>query len=142
MIFEHRIWPDQPVNVSLPDDFGLDVITQALLRGRLFVCMVEKFTGACYTYTYSRQEVGPVMKGTGGVRKMRFAFRDRGKSGSTRVIYVDFEVYEKIFFVDVYQKSDKDNLTKAERNDMKDVVELIELGLEAEKQRRENYEPL
>ena len=26
--------------------------------------------------------------------------------------------------------------------DMKDVVELIELGLEAEKQRRENYEPL
>jgi hypothetical protein len=44
--------------------------------------------------------------------------------------------------VDVYQKSDKDNLTKAERNDMKDVVELIELGLEAEKQRRENYEPL
>ena len=26
MIFEHRIWPDQPVNVSLPDDFGLDVI--------------------------------------------------------------------------------------------------------------------
>ena len=87
-------------------------------------------------------KVGPVMKGTGGVRKMRFAFRDRGKSGSTRVIYVDFEVYEKIFFVDVYQKSDKDNLTKAERNDMKDVVELIELGLEAEKQRRESYEPL
>ena len=87
-------------------------------------------------------KVGPVMKGTGGVRKMRFAFRDRGKSGSTRVIYVDFEVYEKIFFVDVYQKSDKDNLTKAERNDMKDVVELIELGLEAEKQRRESHEPL
>ena len=26
MIFEHRIWPDQPVNVSLPDDFRLDVI--------------------------------------------------------------------------------------------------------------------
>ena len=62
-----------------------------------------------------------------------------GKSGSTCVIYVDFEVYEKIFFVDVYQKSDKDNLTKAERNDMKAVVEL---GLEAEKQRRENHEPL
>ena len=26
MIFEHRIWPDQPVNVSLPDEFRLDVI--------------------------------------------------------------------------------------------------------------------
>lgn len=37
-------------------------------------------------------KIGPVMKGTGGVRKMRFAFEGRGKSGSLRVIYVDFEV--------------------------------------------------
>lgn len=88
-------------------------------------------------------KVGPVMKGTGGVRKMRFAFQDRGKSGSARVIYVDFEVYEKIFLVDVYQKSDKDNLTKAERNAMKDVVELIELGLEMDQQRRrDKHEPV
>ena len=88
-------------------------------------------------------KIGPVMKGTGGVRKMRFAFQDRGKSGSARVIYVDFEVYEKIFLVDVYQKSDKDNLTKAERNAMKDVVELIELGLEMDQQqRREKREPI
>ena len=41
-------------------------------------------------------KVGPVMQGTGGVRNMRFAFEDRGKSGSARVIYVDFEVYDKI----------------------------------------------
>ena len=87
-------------------------------------------------------KIGPVMKGTGGVRKMRFAFPNRGKSGSVRVIYVDFEVYEKIYFVDVYQKADKDNLTKTERNAMKDVVELIELGLEMEKQRREDHESL
>ena len=37
-------------------------------------------------------------------------------------------MFEKIFFVDVYQKADKDNLTKAERNTIKGVVELIELG--------------
>ena len=42
-------------------------------------------------------KIGAVMQGTGGVRKMRFAFEDRGKSGSVRVIYIDFEVYEKIF---------------------------------------------
>ena len=38
--------------------------------------------------------VGVVMQGTGGVRKMRFAFENRGKSGSVRVIYVDFAVWE------------------------------------------------
>lgn len=75
-------------------------------------------------------KIGSVIRGTGGVRKMRFAFENKGKSGSVRVIYVDFEVYEKIYFIDVYQKSDKDNLTKEERNDIKNAVELIELSLE------------
>lgn len=80
-------------------------------------------------------QIGAVMSGTGGVRKLRFAFENRGKSGSMRIIYVDFEVAEKIFFVDAYQKSEKDNLSKAERNDMKKVVELIELSLEKQSRR-------
>ena len=61
-------------------------------------------------------KIGPVMKETGGVRKMRFALEHRGKSGSIRVIYVDFEAYEKIFLITAYPKNEKDNLSKAERN--------------------------
>ena len=60
-------------------------------------------------------KVGEVMKGTGGVRKMRFAFEKRGKSGSVRVIYVDFEVYEKIFLITAYTKNEKDNLSESEK---------------------------
>ena len=75
-------------------------------------------------------KVGAVLKGTGGVRKIRFAFEDRGKSGSVRVIYIDFEVYEKIFLLTAYAKSDQANLTKKERNDLRGLVELLELDLE------------
>ena len=64
------------------------------------------------------------------VDHLRFAFENRGKSGSVRIIYVDFEVYEKVYLIDAYQKSEKDNLSKSERNDIKKVVELIELQLE------------
>ena len=67
---------------------------------------------------------------TGGVRKMRFAFEDRGKSGSVRVIYIDFEVYEKIFLLTAYPKSEKDNLSKAERNEFRQIVEILEYQLE------------
>jgi len=77
-------------------------------------------------------KVGAVLRGTGGVRKMRFAFENQGKSGSIRVIYVDFEVYEKIFLLDTYEKARKENLTQGERNNLKKVVELIELSLELE----------
>lgn len=70
------------------------------------------------------------MRETGGVRKMRFAFEDRGKSGSVRVIYIDFEVYEKIFLLTAYPKSEKDNLSKAERNEFRQIVEILEYQLE------------
>ena len=78
----------------------------------------------------SDPKIGAVMQGTGGVRKVRFAFENRGKSGSIRVIYIDFEVYEKIFLLTAYAKADQSSLTKKERNAPKGLVELLELDLE------------
>lgn len=74
----------------------------------------------------SDPKVGAVMKGTGGVRKMRFAFEQRGESGSVRVIYVDFEVYEKIFLITAYPKNVKDNLTDSERAEIKQMIQALE----------------
>ena len=74
-------------------------------------------------------KVGAVMRGTGGIRKMRFAFEDRGKSGSVRVIYIDFEVYEKIYLITAYPKSEKDNLTDAERNELRQMIAILEKQL-------------
>ncbi len=69
------------------------------------------------------------MRGTGGVRKMRFAFEDRGKSGSARVIYVDFEVYEKIYLITAYPKNEKDNLSAQERNEIHRLIDILKAQL-------------
>ena len=69
---------------------------------------------------------GDVMKGTGGLRKVRFAFEGKGKSGSVRVCYIDFENYQVIFLITAYPKSEKDNLSQAERNNISKVVKLLE----------------
>ena len=81
-------------------------------------------------------KVGKVMRETGGVRKMRFAFEAHGKRGGVRVIYVDFEVYEKLYLLTAYPKSEKDNLSKAERNELKQLVDALEQQLA----RRQNKE--
>ena len=67
-------------------------------------------------------EAGDLITGTGGVRKLRFAFLGRGKSGSARVCYVDFAKYETVYLIAAYTKSEKENLTKAERNIIKQLV--------------------
>ena len=77
-------------------------------------------------------KIGPVIRGTGRARKMRYAFENRGKSGSARVIYVDFEVYEKIYLLDVYAKKEQDNLSMADRNDLKLLVDYLEFSLDKE----------
>lgn len=60
---------------------------------------------------------------------MRFAFEHRGKSGGVRVIYVDFEVYKKIYLLTAYTKNEKDNLTKKERSEIKQLIEVLEQQL-------------
>lgn len=71
-------------------------------------------------------QIGDVIKGTGGLRKVRFAFPNRGKSGSSRVLYVDFVLAEKIYLIFAYPKNEKDNLTDEERNNIRKMIELIE----------------
>ena len=77
----------------------------------------------------SNSQKGDLMQGTGGLRKMRFAFVGKGKSGSARVCYVDFAVYEKIYLITAYPKSEKENLSKAERNAIATVIAQLEKSL-------------
>lgn len=57
---------------------------------------------------------------------MRFAFPGKGKSGSSRVLYVDFVVAETIYLIFAYPKNEKDNLTAEERNNIKKLIERLE----------------
>lgn len=77
----------------------------------------------------SNPQVGEVMQGTGRLRKMRFAFRGRSKSRSCRVAYVDFTIYGKIYLIYAYPKSEKDNLTMEERNNIRKMIDAIEKAL-------------
>jgi hypothetical protein len=72
--------------------------------------------------------VGDVIQGTGGIRKCRIALSDNnsGKSGGARVIYLDLPYYARIYLITVYTKSAKENLSKAERNALKDLTKMLE----------------
>ena len=62
---------------------------------------------------------GDVMPGTGGVRKLRWATGNRGKSGGARVIYYFHDSEMPIYLLAVYAKNEKINLTQRERNALK-----------------------
>lgn len=71
----------------------------------------------------------PVIQDTGGLRKARFAFENQGKSGGVRICYVDFVVKEIVYLITVYPKNEKDNLSQAERNEIKKMITILEDSL-------------
>jgi len=74
-------------------------------------------------------KAGKVIRGTKGLRKIRIAFDGHGKSGSGRVAYIDFTIYETIYLITAYPKSEKDNLSKAERNAIAKIIARLEQSL-------------
>jgi len=80
-------------------------------------------------------ESGPVMEGTGGIRKVRFPLEHRGKSGSVRVCYVDFAEFEITYLITAFTKNVQENLTDAEKNVLRKLVKALR---DAEKERRRN----
>jgi hypothetical protein len=68
---------------------------------------------------------GAIMEGTGGIRKMRWALPNTGKRGGIRALYVDYIFSEKICMFDLFPKDEKENLTHAEKNALKQIVKAI-----------------
>ncbi|MEX2531663.1 MAG: hypothetical protein WD960_12905 [Gemmatimonadota bacterium] len=71
---------------------------------------------------------GDVIERTGGFRKVRFArpSRREGKSGGARVIYYISERKERIYLLLVYSKSVKDDLSRAEENELGKLGRILE----------------
>lgn len=86
-------------------------------------------------YLIINSESGTIIQGTGGVRKLRWALNNKGKSGGIRVLYIDFLVYEKIYLLMAYPKSQKYNITDNEKKIIKKLVTDLKDEL-----RRKNYE--
>jgi len=79
----------------------------------------------------------PVVRGTGGLRKIRFApsREARGKSGAYRVGYVRFREFGFILLVTVWGKKDKSDLSAGDRTAVAATVREIRGALEARRNR-------
>jgi hypothetical protein len=65
---------------------------------------------------------------SGGVSKIRWALAGRGKRGGARVIYYYHGERLPLFLLTAYPKNEKANLSKAERNAMKRLVQILVAG--------------
>lgn len=68
---------------------------------------------------------GDLIEGTGGIRKVRFATGARGKSGGVRIIYYFHSDRMPVYFLAIFAKNEKANLSHAERNALRGLVRIL-----------------
>lgn len=72
----------------------------------------------------ARPEKGVLIQGTGGLRKIRMATGNQGKSGSLRVIYF-LANRDVIYLIMVYPKGQQDNLSVSEKAVLKKLTQVL-----------------
>ena len=68
-------------------------------------------------------DAGSVVKGSGGVRKVRWGRSGAGKRGGVRVIYYNQFQHEEIWLLTLYAKNERSTIPAQELKLIKEVIE-------------------
>jgi hypothetical protein len=67
---------------------------------------------------------GDVIRGSGGVRKVRWSRLGTGKSGGVRVVYVVRDAQGEVYLLTLYAKSKSENISLAVLKEIRRVLEV------------------
>ena len=85
----------------------------------------EKERNGLVDFLACNPEVGDIMPGTGGVRKMRWPCASKGKSSGLRVLYYFHDLNLPLYILAVYSKGEILRLTVREEREMAKLVKVL-----------------
>jgi hypothetical protein len=75
------------------------------------------------TTLVQRPSIGQVIPGSGGLRKVRWRLRGKGKRSGARVIYYWAVAQDRLLMLFIYAKTKQDDLSHGQLQIMKQIVE-------------------
>jgi len=87
--------------------------------------LVESERHDIVNYVAAFPKAGDLIKGTGGVRKLRWRRGGKGKSGGVRVIYYFHSQRMPLYLLTVFAKNERADLSQAERNELALLVDTL-----------------
>lgn len=84
-------------------------------------------------YLASHPMAGDVIPGTGGIRKLRWQIKGKGKSGGARVIYYTYDEAQPIFALLIYGKGQAEDLSSDEKRTLSKIAAEIKAAAKAKR---------
>ena len=69
-------------------------------------------------------EAGSVIRGSGGVRKVRWAREGTGKSGGVRIVYLTRSEAGEVYLLTMYAKSESENISLSTLKEIRRALEI------------------
>jgi hypothetical protein len=85
------------------------------------------------SYLAFHPEAGDEIPGTGGVRKVRFAAKGKGKSGGVRAVYYYYDDANPLFAIFLYGKNEQADLAPAQAKEVAVLAATIKSTAKARK---------
>ena len=89
----------------------MEIIETSIFTKRITEILKDDEYKELQSFLCQHPKSGDVIRGSGGLRKLRWNLKGTGKSGGIRNIYYFFEDENSILMVYVYKKSETENLT-------------------------------
>jgi hypothetical protein len=99
------------------------IIETSVFTRRILKLMSDEDYRELQVVLAGNPERGPVIRGSGGLRKIRWARSGHGKRGGVRAIYYWARVHETLLMLLVYGKNEQDDLTADQLRTLKSLVE-------------------
>ena len=100
------------------------------------VGLTEDEREAITTYVANSPEVGEVVPGTGGLRKLRWPGKGGGKRGGYRVVYYFFNESNPVYLLAIYKKSQQIDLTAEGKKRLIKLAGILKASARARGSRR------
>lgn len=68
-------------------------------------------------------DAGPLVRGSGGLRKLRWALQGGGKRGGVRIIYYWAVSAERLLMLYIYPKNERDDLSPDQMRALRQIVQ-------------------
>ncbi len=118
----HRILVDK--YTALPYPIGVyTVIETPVYASKVERILTDNEREAVAVFLACNPEAGSVVRGSGGVRKVRWAQQGRGKSGGARVIYYNRLENGEIWLLTLYAKNERSTIPAHELRMIKEVID-------------------
>lgn len=101
----------------------MEFIETRLFSKKLPAYLADDEYRALQAYLLDNPDAGEIIKGSSGIRKLRWAYEGKGKRGGIRVIYFLAVVESRFLMLTLYAKNELENLTAHETKLLKRIVE-------------------